>query len=167
MSPSSPLPAPAAEAALTAGRVAARELRAHCGTGDPAEIARKLGVAVDEVDGDGGFGTVVVYADYMPRPPRVRLFMPAIAALDRRLADYPERLAEGTRPVFLAHELFHHWEELHPDRALLRLYRDRRLPEIAAGSFAQELLGLKFHPEQLDRLTPRVITSSPDGSTGS
>jgi hypothetical protein len=117
-------------------------------------MAARLGVTVDEVDGDGGFGTVVVYADYMMRPPRVRLFMPAIAALDRRLTNYPEPLAGGTRPVFLAHELFHHWEELHPDRALRRLSRDRRLPEIAAGAFAQELLGLKCHPEQLDRLTP-------------
>jgi hypothetical protein len=152
MSPSSPLPAPAAEAALAAGRAAAAELRARYGTGNPSEMAERLGIAVDEVEGDGGFGTVVVYADYMPRPPKVRLFMPAIAALDRRLADYPERLAEGTKPVFLAHELFHHWEELHPDRALLRLYRDRRLPELAAGAFAQELLGLKLHPERLDRL---------------
>ena len=153
MSPSLPLPAPAAEAANAAGRTAACELRAHCGTGDPAEIARKLAVRVEEVEGDGGFGTVVVFADYMPRPPRVRLFMPAIAALDRRLAGYPERLVEGTRPIFLAHELFHHWEELHPDRALRRLYRDRRLPELAAGAFAQELLGLRCHPEALDRFT--------------
>jgi hypothetical protein len=152
MSPSSPLPAPAAEAALAVGRAAAAELRTQCGTSDPAEIAARLGIAVDEVESDGGFGTVVVYADYMPRPPKVRLFMPAIAALDRRLVDYPETLPDGTRPVFLAHELFHHWEELHPDRALLRLYRDRRLPELAAGAFAQELLGLQNHPEQLDRL---------------
>ncbi len=126
-----------------------------------------LGVKVDEVESDGGFGTVVVHADYMPRPPRVRLFMPAIAALDRRLADYPERLVGGTRPVFLAHELFHHWEELHPDRALRRLDRDRRLPEIAAGAFAQELLGLRHHPELLDGLTPRRLAPSPDGSSGS
>jgi hypothetical protein len=109
----------------------------------------------------------VVFADYMPRPPRIRLFRPAIAALDRRLADYPESLAEGTRPIFLAHELFHHWEELHPGRALLRLHRDRRLPEIAAGAFAQELLGLRCHPEQLDRLMPRSTGPSPDGSSGS
>jgi len=167
MSPSSPLPAPAAEAALKAGRAAAREVRTQCGTSDPAEIAARLGVAVDEVEGDGGFGTVVVYADYMPRPPKVRLFLPAIAALDRRLVDYPEALPDGTRPVFLAHELFHHWEELHPDRALLRLYRDRRLPELAAGAFAQELLGLKHHPEALDRLTPPLLAPSSGGSSGS
>lgn len=167
MSPSSPLPAPAAEAARAAGRDAACELRAECGTGNPSEMASILGVPVDEIDGDGGFGSVVVYADYMPRPPRIRLFMPAIAALDRRLADYPEPLAGGARPVFLAHELFHHWEELHPDRALRRFHRDRRLPEIAAGAFAQELLGLKFHPERLDRLTPRRLAPSPDGSSGS
>jgi hypothetical protein len=173
MSPSSLSPARAADAArclsaaLAAGREAARDLQTRCGTSDPVEIARKLGVVVDEVDGDGGFGTTVVFADYMPRPPRIRLFRPAIAALDRRLADYPEPLANGTRPVFLAHELFHHWEELHPDRALRHLYRDRRLPEIAAGAFAQQLLGLQNHPELLDRLTPRPPRSSPDGSSGS
>jgi hypothetical protein len=152
MSPSSPLPAPAAEAAQAAGRAAACELRARWGTSDSFELAEKLGVQVDEVDGDGGFGTVVVFADYMPRPPRIRLFRKAIDALEQRLAGYPEPLPQGTRPIFLAHELFHHWEELHAERALLRLYRDRRLPEIAAGAFAQELLGLTHHPGRLDGL---------------
>ena len=134
------------------GRAAARDLRARCGTDDPAALAAALGIRVMDEEGDGGFGSVVVFADYTPRPPTVRLFRPAIAALDARLAAYPEALPAGSRPVFLAHELFHHWEELHPEKALLRRFRDRRLPELAAGAFAQELLGLKHHPAALDRL---------------
>ncbi|MBV8394059.1 MAG: hypothetical protein JOY81_12825 [Alphaproteobacteria bacterium] len=132
------------------GREAARQLRAQYGNVDIDTLAGLLGVTVEIVDADGGFGTVVVFADYTPRPPRVRLYRPALAALDARLAGYPDRdlLPQGTRPVFLAHELFHHWEALHPEQAPPA--RDRS--EAAAVAFAQAWLGLCHSPDRLDRL---------------
>ncbi len=69
----------------------------------------------------------------------------------------------GRRAVFLAHELYHHFDEarVRPLCArhrlpLLRLGWLRLsvavpgMREIAAGAFAQHLLGLHFHPRLLD-----------------
>lgn len=131
------------------GGAAAREVRRLCGDLEVDALAEQMGVAVEASDRDGGYGTVIVFADYTPRPPRIRLYRSAIDVLDRHLALYPDRdrLPAGTRPLFLAHELFHHWEALHPGA---RRSRDRS--EYAAGSFAMTLLGLTCHPEELDRL---------------
>ena len=122
---------------------------------------------VETIEGEGGYGTVSVFADYVVRPPRIRLYARPIARLDRHLGDYPDRdrLGDGgTRPVFVAHELFHHLEGLDPARALARRQRVATwtvgplrlttslasLAEIAAGAFAQSLLGLRHHPKLLD-----------------
>jgi hypothetical protein len=132
------------------GRDAARQLRGQFGNVDIDALAGLLGVAVETVDADGGYGTVIVFADYTPRPPLVRLYRPAIAALDARLEAYPDRalLPQGSRPVLLAHELFHHWEALHPDQAPPM----RAQSETAADAFAQALLGLRHSPDLIERL---------------
>ena len=70
---------------------------------------------------------------------------------------------ESARAVFLAHELYHHFDETRPQTLcsrhrvpVLRLGRLRLtaavagMREIAAGAFAQRLLGLRFHPRLLD-----------------
>lgn len=156
-------------AALEAGSEAARGLWERYGDLDPADLARRLEVAIEESDGEGGYGGVTVFADYTPRPPRVRLYGRAIDDLDRRLDAYPDvdlLSKSGTRPVFVAHELFHHLETLQPASTLSRLHRVplltigpvkltgqlRSLSEIAAGAFAQSLLGLRHHPKLLERL---------------
>jgi hypothetical protein len=133
------------------GQEAARQVRAEYGDVDLDTLAKRMGVAVETSDRDGGYGTVIVFADYTPRPPLIRLYRAAIAALDGRLDAYPDRdlLPEGTRPVFLAHELFHHWVALHPDRAPSP--RDRASSEAAAGAFTQSLLGLRHHPSLLEK----------------
>jgi hypothetical protein len=138
--------------ATARGQEAARQVRAAFGDVDLDTLAKRMGVAVETSDRDGGYGTVIVFADYTPRPPRIRLYRAAIAALDARLDGYPDRdlLPAGTRAVFLAHELFHHWEALHPDQALSR--RDRTLSEMAADAFAQSLLSLRHHPALLEKL---------------
>jgi hypothetical protein len=157
------------DVALEAGIEAARGLRERYGELDPAGLARRLGAAIEESDGEGGFGGVTVFADYTPRPPRVRLYRRAIDDLDRRLDAYPDAdllSKSGTRLVFVAHELFHHLETLQPASTLSRLHRVpvlaigpvtltgqlRSLSEIAAGAFAQSLLGLRHHPKLLERL---------------
>ena len=70
-------------------------------------------------------------------------------------------------PVFVAHELYHHFDCMRDEPplaarhrvALLRFGPVRwtsglvSLAEIAAGAFAQHLLGLRYHPKILDLLT--------------
>lgn len=131
------------------GRAVACEVRRTYGDLEVDALAERMGVVVETSDRDGGYGTVIVFADYTPRPPRIRLYRRAILVLDAHLADYPDhdRLPAGTRPLFLAHELFHHWEALHPGA-----HRSRDRSEYAAGAFAMALLGLTCHPEELDRL---------------
>jgi hypothetical protein len=138
--------------ATALGLEAARQVRAEFGDVDLDTLAERMGVTVETSDRDGGYGTVIVFADYTPRPPTVRLYRAAIASLDARLGTYPDRdlLPDGTRAVFLAHELFHHWEALHPERAPSRY---RALSEAAAGAFAQSLLGLHHPPSLLEKLS--------------
>lgn len=103
------------------GRDAARALRAEHGTSDPEALAARLGVPVVDSARDGGWGTVVVFADYTRRPPKITLYPPAAV----------------NRAHYVAHELFHHWEGLHP---AARRARDES--EAAAEAFAEELLRL-------------------------
>lgn len=138
--------------ATALGLEAARQVKAEFGDVDLDTLAARMGVTVETSDRDGGYGTVIVFADYTPRPPTIRLYRAAIAALDARLGIYPDRdlLPDGTRAVFLAHELFHHWEALHPDQTPSR--RGRELSEAAAGTFAQSMLGLRHSPAFLEKL---------------
>ncbi len=159
-------------AAIGTGVDAEQKVRAAFGRIAPADLAARWGVAVEESNVEGGYGSVMVFADYMPRPPKVRLYTRAIEALDRHLDAYPDAdllKNTGTRPVFLAHELFHHWERLHPEHQLSRRHRVqvlslgpfkltaglRALSEIAAGAFAQSLLDLRHHPKLLETLIIR------------
>jgi hypothetical protein len=154
------------QAALEDGRGMARRLERRFGQ-DPAQIARKCNVAVKPCEGDGGFGAVIVYADYMPRPPCISLYLPAILRLDALIAQRGAELYfdfDSTLPIFLAHELYHHFDATRAGPPLSRQHPVRvfglgawhwtsglaSLAEIAAGSFAQHLLGLSFHPKLLD-----------------
>ncbi len=170
---------PLVEDALACGREAARAMRALFDQADPQALAGHLGVQVRVVAGEGGFGNVAVLADYAPRPACIRLYASVIEALDRHLDAYPDsdRLAAtGTRPVFLAHELFHHLEGQRPAQALAARHRVilftlgplkrtaglSSLAEIAAGAFAQHFLALRYHPKLLDVVT--LFTRDPEAA---
>jgi hypothetical protein len=157
------------EAALGDGRRLGALARSAWGT-DPYVVAQRRAVRVVEAAGDHGYGTTVLYAEYCERPPLIRLFGAPIGALNRHLADPRLRSALGVvdaASVFLAHELYHHldctcdWPRLAARHrvTLLRLGPLRwttglvSLYEIAAGAFAQHLLGLRYHPKVLDILT--------------
>lgn len=162
------------EAALEDGRSLADWTRDTWGR-DPAAIAAHCDVPVIRSEDDAGFGSVIVYADYAPRPPSITLYLPAISRLDRQVAQCGAQLCRGidsTMPIFLAHELYHHFDCL---RGRARLSRRHfvtivrigpwnwtsglsSLSEIAAGAFAQQLLGLSFHPRLLDQL---VVNEDP------
>jgi hypothetical protein len=105
--------------AQTLGCAAARALRAEHGTNDPEVLAARLGVQVVQSERDGGWGTVVVFADYRARPPTITL--------------YPQAAAHRAR--YLAHVRFHHLEALHPECRRARLQSEQ-----AAWAFADELL---------------------------
>jgi hypothetical protein len=157
------------EAALDDGCRLASATRLTCGVA-PAAIAERNAVRVVEVSEAHDYGTTVVYAEYIERPPQIRLFLPAIGALNRYLTDRELSHAIGLSDVvsvFLAHELYHHLDCLRDTGRLAARYRVpllrlgpvqwtsglASLPEIAAGAFAQRLLGLLYHPKILDLIT--------------
>ena len=156
------------EAALEDGRAFADRARDRWGS-DPATIAACCDVPVIHSEDDAGFGSTIVHAEYRTRPPSIRLYLPAIRHLDRLVLQQGGRARLGidqTAPVFLAHELYHHFDCTRSSAPLSRQYRVRlfgigpwswtsglsSLLEIAAGAFAQQLLGLSFHPKVLDLL---------------
>jgi hypothetical protein len=155
------------ELALQDGRCLARSARKQWGA-DPFVIAGRCNVSIMESHGEAGFGSTVIYAEYAVSPPSITLYAPAIRRLDALIARRsPFQLGiERTTPVFLAHELYHHFDCLRGKEALIRRHRVSilklgrwtwtaglsTLPEIAAGAFAQQLLGLAFHPKLLDVL---------------
>lgn len=152
---------------LRDGRRLARIVRRSFGD-EPFAIAARCNVPVIESESDGGFGSTIVYADYAAKTARITLYTSAIRRLDALLAadtGFPWGI-ERTAPIFLAHELYHHFDCLRGHRSLARRFRLQvlragswiwrmglsTLPEIAAGAFAKELLQLHFHPKLLDAL---------------
>lgn len=155
------------EQALGDGRCLARQAAQNWGN-DPFRIAARCNVPIVESQTEAGFGSTVIYAEYTVRPPSITLYTPAISRLDAlvaRQSGFDLRI-ERTLPVFLAHELYHHLDCIRGTGALIRRHRASilklgrwtwtaglsTLPEIAAGAFAQQLLGLSFHPKLLDLL---------------
>jgi hypothetical protein len=156
------------EAALEDGRALAGKTQGLWGR-DPAAIAARCNVPVIHSKGDTGFGSVVVFAEYTTAPPCITLFLPAIARLDRAILKKDAEVycsIADTAPIFLAHELYHHFDCLRGNERLSRRHPVKifgvgrwhwssglsSLAEIAAGAFAQRLLGLPFHPKLLDLL---------------
>ncbi|MBI3530062.1 MAG: hypothetical protein HY067_19110 [Betaproteobacteria bacterium] len=156
------------ETALEDGRSLADRTRDLWGS-DPMNIAARCNVPVIHSENEAGFGSTIVHAEYRTRSPSITLYLPAIRRLDRLVSEQgaQDRLGiHRTAPVFLAHELYHHFDCTHGSAPLSRRHRVRlfsigpwswtsglsSLSEIAAGAFAQRLLGLSFHPKLLDLL---------------
>ncbi len=168
------------DAALSEGRVCAESVSADWGA-DPWAIAQRLGITVAESGADAGFGSVVVFAEYSQRPPTITLYLTAIAEMNHRLAVSRLRemlTVEDCKPVFVAHELYHHLARIASAPLLSRICRVTllqlgrwrwtsgiaSLEEIAAGAFAQSLLGLKFHPRLLELLWAQESVAHGDGA---
>ncbi len=169
--------APLVEAALEDGCSIAARIARLWGN-DPAGIAGRRGIPVVDSQADGGYGSVVVYATYISRPSRITLYRPAISRLgafargrgSEQLAELSMNAASmddsTIASMFIAHELYHHFDCLRGKARLsqkhtVRIFSVGRwqwtsgltsLCEIAAGAFAQRLLGLPFHPSLLDLL---------------
>jgi hypothetical protein len=136
---------------------------------EPATIAARCAVPVVRSEENAGFGSVVVFGEYSTRPPCITLYVPAILRLDGMIAASGPGVCGGigsAMPIFLAHELYHHFDCLRGSERLSRKHAVKifgvgswrwtsglsSLCEIAAGAFAQRLLGLPFHPKLLDLL---------------
>ena len=157
------------ESALDDGRDMADRIREQWGQ-DPAAIAARCKVPVIRSADDAGFGSVIVHAEYVARPSSITLYVPAIRRLDRLVAERDVPIGSSL-PIFLAHELYHHFDCLRGKARLSRRHAVRifgvgswhwtsglsSLSEIAAGAFAQQLLGLPFHPKLLDFLSVQTL----------
>ncbi len=156
-------------AVLELGTKYAAELVIEYGTRDPFDISTRLGIRVDVSDDKARYGKVLQYAEYRSRPPQVHLYRTSLEGVNQllQIPEVSELLGlSDAGPALLAHELFHHLDNL-PDRVPAKRVRQvvtvklgpwsvrsglMTLPEIAAGSFAQALLSLPFHLKLLDLL---------------
>jgi len=153
--------------ALADGIAAAGNLRTRFADASPDQIVREFGLRVETTDDDPAVGSIWRFAEYRPRPPRIVLYSRGLAPLERSLTGSraAQLLGRATlREVFIAHELYHHIEAIRPDLPIARRYQPSvlrignwhwrtgiaALAEIAAGAFAQSLLGLPCHPKALD-----------------
>jgi hypothetical protein len=165
--------------ALADGVTAARSLRERFPGLAPRDIARELQVPVVATDDDPLVGSIWRFAEYRSRPLRIVLYTRGLAPLQQALTgDLAARLLgqATTEDVFVAHELYHHAEAIRPDVPIGSRYRTTllqigkwrwstgiaTLSEIAAGSFAQTLLGLPCHPRVLDHVASRRIRARND-----
>ena len=162
------------EQALQDGRYLAERACQQWGS-DPFVVAARCNLPIMESHTEAGFGSIVIYAEYAVSPPSITLYTPAIRRLDALIAKQSrfDWGIERTTPVFLAHELYHHFDCMRGKEALIRRHRVSimklgrwtwtagltTLPEIAAGAFAQQLLGLAFHPKLLDVLVTETSFS--------
>jgi hypothetical protein len=147
--------------ALADGTATARDLRKRFPTLTAREVAGELRVPIETTDDDPMVGSIWRFAEYRPRPPHIMLYNRGIAPLERALASAGRLLGRATpRDVFVAHELYHHAEDIRSEVLIARRYQPTlfrignwrwrtgvaALAEIAAGAFAQSLLDLPCHP---------------------
>jgi hypothetical protein len=179
----------AVRAALADGAATATTLQARFPGLAPQEMARALGVPVEEIGDDPLVGSLWRFAEYRERPARILLYSRGLAPLDRTVSGRLALRLIGRaipRDVFVAHELFHHAEVIRPETPIARRYQPTlfriggwhwrtgiaALSEIAAGAFAQTLLDLPCHPRVLDLIARDAISSDAaaagiDGRTAS
>lgn len=154
-------------AARAAGAVLARDVAQRWGI-DPEAIAQRVGIPIREDAGSADYGSVRVFAEYGTTPPRIVLYPAAIAAVDAWLArpGNGARVGEtSARRIFVAHELFHHFDLTGDAPPLARRWPVTilavgplrwttglpALAEIGASAFAQTLLGLRLSPDEVAR----------------
>lgn len=153
--------------ALGDGTATAADVRKRFPGLSPREIVAELGIKLATTSDDPLVGTIWRFAEYRPRPPQILLYERGLAPVERGLARAPAArlLGDATLDdVFIAHELYHHMEATRAETPIARrhqatLFRIGKwrwrtgiatLAEIAAGAFAQGLLGLPCHPKVLD-----------------
>lgn len=145
----------------------ADRVRARWGE-DPERIAAACGVPVINDDDSADYGSVRVFAEYGTRPARIVLYRGAIATVAAWLATPDARHRVGTvsaGQMFIAHELFHHFDVSGESVPIARRWPVRllsigplnwttglpSLAEIGAAAFTQSLLALRVPPDDIVR----------------
>jgi hypothetical protein len=107
-------------------------------------LAAQLGVSVVEQEAPPP-AQPDLRSEYRPSPPRIILYRDPLDQLDAavRVGQRFDMIRHKVEDVHIAHELFHH---LQSGNRFGPLYPEEE--EEAAHAFAQELLGLEFHPTE-------------------
>ena len=149
------------EEVLSIGDEVAKWVAAEYKTSDPRKIAEALGVKVFGAD----YGELKK-SEYRPKKKEIIIFRDALSRLIKGVT--VPHLSERILRFLVAHELFHHLEEVKiglvykrfkfPGRFGMKTYI-KGLSEVAAQAFTQTLLGLEFSPQVFDYLTYIFFTS--------
>jgi len=151
--------------AFACGTNVAQECIEKCGTSDPAEIAKTMGLKVSYPSMPQGGGRVL-FAEFYP-PDEVSIFMDAVEKADALFEKQGVREALGKISIpniLLAHELFHFMEEQKKNEIWTKTHkielwsigpirnnsRIRVLSEIAAMGFCKHLNKLPYAPYVMD-----------------
>jgi hypothetical protein len=164
--------------ALRSGREWAQELRQRYPGADTVALAQKLGVEVIHSDQPGKLGNIVLRSEYYDQPPKIVIYNSSVKALQEVIERtghtdlLPPKLLV---PIHVAHELFHHIENLKKDHlsqrykvATLRIGRwrliesgVRMLTEMGAQAFVQAWLNLDWYPFVLDQIEMLMAEDAP------
>lgn len=145
------------------GEGLAKEIKQEFGTSDPRRIVEMMGLRV--VGEDKGIrGTLLKRSEYRPREKQIIIYRDSLNQLMKEVAT--EDLSDKLMKLLIAHELFHHLE-ITKRLSIPKRFRAKRwslgplgifvsiraTSEVAAHSFAEELLDLKQSPMVFDYLT--------------
>jgi hypothetical protein len=166
----------AVDYAVKAGKKTAEAVEKQFGTKDPFAVAEKLGIKVVYKTMNPRRTHRLMCSEYDPgllRPPTIILYNEPITWIKKLIRE--QRLQkilriEDPTAVFLAHELFHHIE-MEMEEPIIRGFKITTfkwgsvrieqevaaLSEIAAHSFAKNLLELPFHPKLIDYLIIFIV----------
>lgn len=151
--------------ANTCGRVWAEKIVEEYRTADPALLAERMGMKVQQKKTPVGGGTVL-FAQFV-QPDEITIFTDCITKAQKIYQESGCSLLEGEMlfSLLLAHELFHAVEERYAEEIYTRTekvelwkrpFSNRSsiacLSEIAAMAFAAQLTGIEMSPYMLDVL---------------
>ncbi|MBI5700948.1 hypothetical protein HZC34_03750 [Candidatus Saganbacteria bacterium] len=146
---------------LALGENIANGISKEFGTSDPRKIADLMGV---KISGDEAGN--LKKSEYRKKEKQIVIFHDTLRRITSEIT-VPE-LSDRILRCLIAHELFHHIEEVKVGSIYKRFkfkgklwfnYYIKGLSDVAAQAFTQKLLGLEFSPLVFDYLTYIMFTS--------
>jgi hypothetical protein len=154
---------------IDTGAALARKQISKFNTRDPIQLAEKLGIIIRHSQENSRRGPRVYHSEYSSPPPTILIYDMSMADIERMIdiTGLKEILNTASSvPIYVAHEIYHHLEmKVKPSpTASFRVSTFSfgpinltsgliSLSEIAADSFAQELLDFKYPPKLFEQLT--------------
>lgn len=146
---------------LTIGEEVAENIISEFGTDDPRKIAEIMGVKI--LGSDSGN---LKKTEYRKKEKQIVIFHDTLKRITSEITA-PE-LSDRILRLLIAHELFHHIEEVKIGPVYKRFkfkgklwfsYYIKGLSDVAAQAFTQKLLNLEISPQIFDYLTYIMFTS--------